>query len=641
VKRTDRELGLNRPISRRDLLHGAVALGANALLPGRALADEVLALEQAGDAHAAYPPVRTGWRGNHPGSFDAAHQLAHQGRSDWGTVREPDADVYDLVVVGGGISGLAAAHFHLRQQPDARILILDNHDDFGGHAKRNEFQVGGRTLLGYGGSQTLSQPSGYSDVVKGLLKDLHVDKDRFETAFHHDLFKKNGLRPGMYFNRESWGVDRLVPYGLGILEDYVPLAPSDLSPKQAVSQMPISVPAQRELLRLLVTDQDQMPEFQLAAKADYLSTISYRDFLIKHLNIEQPDVFKMLQDLRGDVGVGIEAVSASSCLSTGGLPGRSAAGLPPRKAYENYIHHFPDGNASIARLLVRGMIPATAPGSTMEDVVTARFDYSKLDEANSAVRLRLNSTVVRAQHDGDPKTAKRVFVTYIRGGRAYRVKARSCILACYNAVVPYLCPELPAPQREALALQVKIPILYTTVALRNWHAWKKLRIGGIVAPGSYHTVAMLDFPVSLGDYSFAKGPDDPIVVHMERFPHRPNEGLSPREQHRLARYDMLSEPFESVERNIRVQLAGLLDPGGFDPAQDIEAITVNRWAHGYANWGNSLFNPTYEDRNDARRPHMQARKRFGRIAIANSDSAARPMLEAAVEQGYRAVHELA
>ena len=286
------------------------------------------------------------------------------------------------------------------------------------------------------------------------------------------------------------------------------------------------------------------------------------------------------------------------------------------------------------------MIPTAAPGNTMDDVVTARFDYSKLDQEGSAVRLRLDSTVIKAQHDGDPKTATQVSVTYIRGGHAYRVKARSCVLACYHAAIPYLCPELPGPQREALALQVKVPIQYSTVALRDWRAWKKLGIGGVVAPGSYHTVAMLDFPVSLGEYSYAKNPDEPILVHMERFPHRNNGGHTANEQHRLARHDMLSESFESVERNIRSQLAGLLAPGGFDPARDIAGISVNRWAHGYANFGNSLFSPTYADDDDARYPHMQARKRFGRIAIANSDAAATPMLEAAVEQGYRAVSEL-
>ena len=641
MKPGDRELGLDRRISRRDLLHGFGALAASTFISGRGVAEETLPLAEAGETSPAYPPARTGWRGNHVGSFEASHELAHRGRRDWGTVREPEADVYDLVVVGGGISGLAAAHFHRKRQPNARILILDNHDDFGGHAKRNEFQVGGRTLIGYGGSQTLSGPSGYRDVVKGLLEDLRIDKKRFDTAFHHGFFKANELRSGIYFNRESWGVDRLIPYGLGIIEDYVPLAASDLTTKQAVSQMPISALAQREFLRLLVSDQDQMPEIPADAKVDYLATVSYRDFLLKHLKIRESEVFKVLQDLRGDAGVGIEAASAWGCLNTGGLPGRKAAGLPAPEPYERYIHHFPDGNASIARLLVRGMIPAVAPGNTMDDVVTARFDYSKLDHESSAVRLRLNSTVIKAQHDGDPKTAKQVLVTYIRGGHAYRVKARSCVLACDHAAIPYLCPELPAPQREALALQVKVPILYSTVALRDWRAWKKLGIGGVVAPGSYHTIAMLDFPVSLGDYSYAKNPDDPILVHMERFPHRNNQGLAPNEQHRLARRDMLLESFESIERNIRGQLAGLLSAGGFDPARDIAGISVNRWAHGYSNWGNSLFSPTYADNDDERYPHMRARKRFGRIAIANSDAAATPMLEAAVEQGYRAVSELA
>jgi spermidine dehydrogenase len=601
----------------------------------------MLALERAGETAAGYPPARTGLRGSHVGSFETALELALNGRRDWGAVEEPDPDVYDLVVVGGGLSGLAAAHFYRKQQPKARILILDNHDDFGGHAKRNEFQAGGRTLLGYGGSQTLQEPSGYPDVVKGLLRDLGVDKKRFDTAYDRGFFKQNGLGPGIHFDREKWGVERLVAYSLGIFEEYLSLAPSALSPKQAVAQMPISEPAQREFLRLLVTDEDQMPEIPAGAKEEYLYTISYRDFLIKHLDIHEPEVFAILQDLPADSGVGIEAVNALSALYWTGLPGRRATGLPEGEETEPYIHHFPDGNASITRLLVRKMIPAVAPGNTMEDVVTARFDYSKLDEAKSAVRLRLNSTAVRVEHDGDPKTAKRVRVTYVRGGRAYRVQARSCVLACYNMMIPHLCPELPAPQREALALQVKTPILYTTVALRNWQAWKKLGIGAAIAPTGYHINAMLDFPVSLGDHRFSKGPDDPIVVHMERFPHRSNMGLAPRDQHRLGRYELLSTPFETLERNVRGQLAGMLSAGGFDPARDIEGIAVNRWAHGYAYWYNPLFDPYYYgDRDDERYPHVRARKRFGRIAIANSDAGARAMLESAVVQGHRAVTEL-
>ena len=183
-----------------------------------------------------------------------------EGRQDWGPVEEPDSGSYDLVVVGAGISGLAAAHFYRKENPDARILILDNHDDFGGHAMRNEFDFGGRTLIGYGGSQSLEAPSGYSDVVSTLLGDLGVDVSRFNTAYDQEFYRRNGLGAGVYFNREDWGVDRLVCHDLGGLESYLPLAPSELSAADAVAQMPMSDAARSEMLRLLTTEEDRMPD---------------------------------------------------------------------------------------------------------------------------------------------------------------------------------------------------------------------------------------------------------------------------------------------------------------------------------------------------------------------------------------------
>ena len=616
---------MDRPISRRDLLHGMGALAVSTLIPGRALADEMLALERAGGAAAGYPPALTGLRGNHVGSFEVAHQLARDGRRDWGAIQEPDSDLYDLVVVGGGISGLAAAHFYRKQQPKARILILDNHDDFGGHAKRNEFQVGGRTLIGYGGSETLEEPSSYSDIVKGLLRDLGVEIDRFEKAYDQDFFKRHGLRAGMHFNKEKWGVDRTVP----------------LYTEETVAQIPISGAAKAEFLRLLTTQEDQIPHIPADAKRKYLSSISYRDFLSKHLGITEPEVFTLMQDMPMDLGLGIEACTAYRAMNYSELPGWDAAGLPDdEEEYEPYIHHFPDGNASIARLLVRKMIPAVAPGNTMEDIVRARFDYSKLDQVDSPVRLRLNSTVTGVRHEGDPKSAKRVLIFYVRDGQAFRVQARDCVLACYNSIIPYLCPELPKTQREALAYQVKSPILHTNVAVRHWRAWKKMGISTVVCPGSYHLAAGLDFPVSLGDYSYSGGPDEPIVVRMWRFPHVNNQGLTAQEQYRRGRHELLSTPFETIERNVRTQLTSILGEAGFDPATDIMGITVNRWAHGYAYWYNPLFDTVYDDYEDERYPHMRARKRFGRISIANSDAAADAMLEAAVEQAHRAVTEL-
>ena len=637
MKTEDRHLGMDRPISRRDLLHGVGAMAAASLVPGQSMANQILA-PAAGSA--GYPPALTGMRGNHDGSFDIVHQLALEARRDWGPAEEPDSRVYDLVVVGAGISGLAAAYFYRQANPDSHILILDNHDDFGGHARRNEFNIAGRKLIGYGGCQSLEAPSGYSDVVKSLLRDLGVDVSRFDSAYDQEFYKRHGLGGGIVFHREDWGVDRLVRYDLGALGGYIPLAVSELSAAEAVQHMPMSDAARGEMLRLLTVDEDRMPEIPADAKLDYLYTISYRDFLSKHLGITEREVFATLKDLTSDSSVGIDATTAGDAIFYSYLPGLKAAGISEYEEEEPYIHHFPDGVASIARLLVRAMIPAVSSGSTMEDVVTAHFDYDKLDLGKLSVRLRLSSTVTHVEHDGDPKSAKQLGVSYVKGGQAYRVRARSCVLACDNAMIPSLCPELPEAQREALAVQVRAPILYTSVALRNWQSWKKLGIGAVVSTGGYHVNAMLDFPVTLGGYEFASGPDDPIVVHMERFPHRPNEGLGERAQRRFGRHELLNTSFETIERNVRSQLAATLADGGFDPAKDIEAITVNRWAHGYAYGYNDLEDPWYEDRDDERYPHVRARKPFGRITIANSDAGAIAMMEVAVEQAHRAVSEL-
>jgi spermidine dehydrogenase len=356
------------------------------------------------------------------------------------------------------------------------------------------------------------------------------------------------------------------------------------------------------------------------------------------LGITNPEIIAMLQGMTTDLSVSFDMGSALSAIVYDGLPGVKATALPADVLHgEPYIHHFPDGNASVARLLVRDMIPQVAPGSTMEDVVKARFDYTRLDDPEAKIRLRLNSTAVRAEHDGSPKTAKRVGVTYVRGGQAYRVWGRSCVLAGYNAMIPALCPELPKAQREALALAVKVPILYTNVLLRDWKAWKKLGLAAVTAPGSYHALSILDFPMSFGGYEFSHGPDEPIVVHMERFASKRVEGLAPREQHRVGRHELLRTSFETMEREIRSQLAGTLGGGGFDPARDIAAITVNRWAHGYASWPNQFADPHYED---GQYPHQIGRQRFGRIAIANSDAAGDAIIDAAIDQAHRAVGEL-
>jgi spermidine dehydrogenase len=202
-------------------------------------------------------------------------------------------------------------------------------------------------------------------------------------------------------------------------------------------------------------------------------------------------------------------------------------------------------------------------------------------------------------------------------------------------MIPYLCPELPESQREALSYLVKMPLVYTHVAISNWTSFHKLGIHQIVSPGSYHCYTALDYPVSLGDYRFPSNPEEPMVLFMLRTPCKP--GLPARAQYRAGRVQLMTTTFATFERNIREQLGSMLGSAGFDPARDIHGITVNRWAHGYAFAPNSLFDPDWKEGEE---PWVVGRRHYGRITIANSDAAAAAETDAAIDQAHRAVHEI-
>jgi len=216
------------------------------------------------------------------------------------------------------------------------------------------------------------------------------------------------------------------------------------------------------------------------------------------------------------------------------------------------------------------------------------------------------------------------------------VKAVHCVLACYNMIIPYLCPEMSDKQKEALAYAVKIPLVYTNVQIANWKALDKLGINSIYAPGGYFSSVSLDFPVSMGDYHFPSHPEEPCLLHLMRTPCKP--GLPCKEQYKAGRWDLFTTKFDTFERNIRDELGRMLSAGGFDAGRDIQAITVNRWPHGYAYEYNPLFEPL--DRPDSERPCVIGRQPFGRIHIANSDSDGHAYTNIAIDQGYRAVQEI-
>jgi spermidine dehydrogenase len=449
------------------------------------------------------------------------------------------------------------------------------------------------------------------------------------------------LKPAVFFDRETFGSDRLVTGR--------PAAHASPSAwREFLARTPLSAEAQADILRVETGQTDYLPELSSAEKKDRLSRLSYRDYLLRMVKIH-PTAAAYYQTRTHDLyGAGIDAVSALDCWGLG-FPGfdglRLEPGTTPRMGFTPrgeatpqppYHFHFPDGNASIARALVRILVPESAAGHTAEDLVTARFRYYKLDRAGAPARIRLGSTAVLAQHRGDPATAKEIDVHYVRAGRLYQVRAKHVVLACWNMMIPYLCPTLPASQKDALKYGVKVPLVYTAVAVRNWAAFEKLGARSITSPGMYNAQVNLEEPTIIGDYDATpSSPQEPAVVRLRRTPCRP--GLPERDQHRAGHVELLNTSFEEMERKIRDQLARILSPGGFDPARDVAAITVNRWPHGYAYEYNYLFDPEWPE---GQRPCEIARRRFGRIAIANSDAAAAAYTDQAIDQAYRAVEEL-
>jgi spermidine dehydrogenase len=634
----DRELGMHRRITRRDFINGVAAAAGTAMMPRSLLGSRSSA---SGQSPAYYPPALTGLRGSHPGSFDVAHSL--RDGTFWDSVPKPEdtGETYDLVIVGGGISGLSAAHFYRKAMGNAsRILILENHDDFGGHAKRNEFQAGKKTLIGYGGTYSIESPEPYSAVARSLIEELGIDVKSFPKYLERNLYGAGGRVPKIFFDKETFGADKLVddPYPFPGGETFDLAVAGHDAWSRFLADAPIAEQARNDLSRLCHEKKDYLPQLNAEQKKDRLARMSYTQFLTELAGMH-PDVVRLYQTISQPLfGVGIEAIAALDA-SDAGYPGFHGMGLEAEGLgnERNYFFHFPDGNATIARLLVRRLIPGAVPGNSATDVVTSKADYSKLDDKNSPVRIRLSSTAVRVKHAGEAATAREVEVSYVRDAKLYTVHAKNSILACWHVVIPYICEELPAKQKEALSSAQKIPLLYTNVLLKNSSAFQKLGANSIYAPSGYHTHVDIDLPVSIGEYKCPRTPDEPLVVHMSKSPCR--AGLPARDQHSAGRIELYTSTFETIERKIREQLARILGPGGFDPARDISAITVNRWPHGYAYEYSSLWDKFVLDGGET--PCEVARKPQGRISIANCDAGARAYTDEAITQAYRAVGEIA
>ena len=674
----DRALGMDTEITRRDFLDGvAVAIGGAVVVPTLAGATRVdaqtaapgaaspppsvsaqgPALGAASSDPANYPPMRTGLRGQSDAAMNAGHAV-RDGEAFSAPV--DTGEFYDLVVVGAGMAGLGAAYFYRKQIPHSKVLVIEGCDDFGGHAVRNEFMVDGKRLIAGGGTAALWRPNTFPPEAQELIRDIGIDREHYEreVANNPNAPRDLGLRRAVLFAKESFGdkksfgVDRLVPNPppeLRLRGGRGEEATTAAQLTEFLAQTPYSAGTKEGLLKLFTEHRDWMPGVPIAEKVEQLKKMSYIDFLSKVVKIH-PDAVAYVLSVGGtgssNQAAGPDTYSAWYAWRRS-APGFNGMDLPPASQLSNLTKdpglniRFPDNAANAARLLVRWLIPDALPGRTMDDSVLQRINYAALDLPSNDVRFRLSSTAIRARHLGDPLTAKEVEVTYLRDGRPYSVRTRGVVMACFNAIVPYLVPELPEAQKAALHMAVRKPLVVTNVAIRNWRAFQKLGVSSISCPDMFYSSIGLRVGPELGGYRNASTPDEPIVVSMSltaRILEKAGSGLPPREQWKASRTELQTITFETFERNIRAQLDRVLGPGGFDARRDIAGIIINRWSHAYASGSNELYDPDYSHRMDA--PWVVGRQQFGRITISNSDAAGVSLTNAAWQQSHRAVNEL-
>jgi len=636
---------MTRRIKRRDFLNGA-AIGTGGLLLAGCnrdpITDESMSVEtprpfSPPGTSDYYPPTLTGMRGSHEGSYEVAHELAWRGNKP--ERYEALNEHYDLIVVGAGMSGLAAARYYQQKMgDDARILILDNHDDFGGHAKRNEFHQDGRMMLSLGGAQNIEALSHYSDAARGLMEDIGIDDDFIDFMDRQtpeDLFLAGKLQADNGIAMP--GADGHVTVGGNWLaamfggKDY----------EKSVRALPLPEGEQDKLINFFAGHQDCLDDLSLSEKWEYINTTSYNRYLVDKVGLDEstlPIMNAILIHLNGVSGWNLTVLEGLTLGGTGiksmGWVGKATAMLAEVTLSKLLsVDMFPDGNASVARLLVQKLIPAVAPDMQgREDVVITRFNYGALDRETNTTRLRLNSTAVGVRNNDN-----QVEVDYVQQGKAQRVTADHCVLACYNALIPHLCPEMPDTQKEGLSYGVKTPFVYANVQLENGRAYSKLDATLFQCPYDPFQWVSTAPTVAVGGYEPPRGPDDPMVVFMMHSPMTgPEQSASCRDQLRRARHQIYSTAYADYEQQIRQQLQSILGKHGFNHETDIRAITVNRIPHGYAYVYLGLYDPKWEE---GQAPHEIGRAQFGRISIANTDSEATPLMNLAFDAAWRAVEE--
>ena len=615
----DDRLGLNAPITRRDFLNGTLFTGAGLILGPRASIPTTLSPADAWDGYGGVGDYARA-HGNMYDVIATAHRM-RDGAFEQAIASATDTgEMYDLVAVGGGISGLAAAVVFQKKTHGGRCLVLDNHAIFGGEAKRNEFKVDGHSLVAHQGSAIFLVPrkGGYTDAFYNLIgmdrssfdyqqcAELPLGQSPYDEPQHYGFYfgSQFGQRPGV------WVID---PWG------------------KQLAGAPLSDGVKADLLRSRSIDNaGPRPATEGDAISRQLDRITLEEHLMARHQISRETVRTFLSPVEGGgYGLGPDVLSAfcDYAIETQ-FPGDGDDALGDQM--------FPDGNSGFARLMVKTLIADAFPGpGTVDAVWQNRVRFGALDRSGNATRIRLNATVVRVEHAGDPAHAPHVVVTYVIGDRLYSVRARAVVMAGGSWTTKHIVADLPDSHRAAYAQFYRSPCLMANVAVRNWRFLYRMGMSGcrwFEGLGNYLSVRKL---ATIGNVPPTFGPDMPTVLTIKVLFAQP--GLPIGEQGSKGRAQLLGTSFAQYERALREQLGDMFAPGGFDPRRDIAGIILNRWGHAYVNPQPGFFfgadgQPAPRDvlRNA---PH-------GRIAFANTDLAGAMDHRNSIREAERAVNQL-
>jgi spermidine dehydrogenase len=689
-----------RGISRRQFLDGAAISAAGmavaAASPGLTGAQAATIARTGGGSALPpgyYPPRSTGITGQPNNVISSVMKIdglpnptdVHSSEGGPG-IKQPafnTGETFDVVVVGAGISGLSAAKYYQdRFGPGARILLVDPLPDFGGHAHRNEFHTRDATtgsdvmMLRYGGAINFDSPGSWSETSGALLDVppsqagldildyLGVDLRNFPSTSGPGIPGSAGLSAHLLFPREEWGTDsvhrgRFEPNTAAGWQAYANRLPYDQAARDAIVRIQTDQSTDWIGLR-------HGTSMTPAQRLHLLTTISYKQWLMDYLGAPEQAIREYQRGSHGLLGAGAQVVSAADCYMLG-RPGFSAANLLPdptevadagfpgigrtpqmdnRTGTDLPGRSFPDGNASVARLLVSRLIPAAFPDGApgQEDVVTARCDYQQLDQQSSRVRLRLNSLVYRVVPGGVGGGMAKVEYQDTNTGAASFVLARHVVMACWHRVTAQVVQGLPQRQVDDLSYARKVPLIYARASLNNWRAFADAGINSISPRGnsqfwdSISLAAGQRFGSVYGPTP--NTPDRPALLQFNVVTtgHDTTPQLGAYE---VGRQKLLEMSFDDLENSLYDMIDRTVNAkgGDFDPERDIDEIMINRWNYGYAHELTSLWDPSvygaYADQ-----PQRRAKEPFRNIAIANADSQAFAYFHSAVQEGYRAVQDL-